>query len=63
MPCVSFLLTRTAADKGIRLIEVVHPEVRSPVMTGQWEARLKRIERGQDGGQRTVCSCTVQFCP
>jgi len=36
-----------ATDKGIRLIEVVHPEVKSPIMTGQWEAYLKRIERGQ----------------
>ncbi len=36
-----------ATDKGVRLIEVVHPEVRSPAMTGQWEAYLKRIERGQ----------------
>jgi DNA topoisomerase-3 len=36
-----------ATDKGIRLIEVVHPEVKSPLMTGQWEAYLKRIERGQ----------------
>ncbi len=37
-----------ATDKGIRLIEVVHPEVKSPAMTGRWEARLKAIERGQD---------------
>jgi DNA topoisomerase III len=36
-----------ATDKGIRLIEVVHPEVKSPAMTGQWEAYLKRIQRGQ----------------
>jgi DNA topoisomerase III len=36
-----------ATEKGIRLIEVVHPEVRSPAMTGQWEAYLKRIERGE----------------
>lgn len=36
-----------ATDKGIHLIEVVHPEVKSPVMTGQWEAYLKRIQRGQ----------------
>lgn len=36
-----------ATDKGIRLIEVVHPEVKSPIMTGQWEARLKRIQRGE----------------
>ncbi len=35
-----------ATDKGIRLIEVVHPEVKSPVMTGQWEAFLHRIQRG-----------------
>jgi len=36
-----------ATDKGIQLIEVVHPEVKSPVMTGQWEAYLKRIQRGE----------------
>ena len=35
-----------ATEKGIRLIEVVHPEVKSPAMTGQWEAYLKRIQRG-----------------
>ena len=39
--------TLEATDKGIHLIEVVHPEVKSPIMTGQWEAYLKRIERGQ----------------
>ena len=36
-----------ATDKGLHLIEVVHPEVKSPAMTGQWEAQLKRMERGQ----------------
>jgi DNA topoisomerase-3 len=36
-----------ATDKGVHLIEVVHPEVKSPAMTGQWEAYLKRIERGE----------------
>jgi DNA topoisomerase-3 len=36
-----------ATEKGTKLIEVVHPEVKSPVMTGQWEAYLKRIERGE----------------
>ncbi len=36
-----------ATDKGIQLIEVVHPEVKSPAMTGQWEADLKRIQRGE----------------
>jgi DNA topoisomerase-3 len=35
-----------ATDKGIRLIDVVHPEVKSPVMTGQWEAKLQRIHKG-----------------
>ena len=36
-----------ATGKGLNLIEVVHPEVKSPAMTGQWEAYLKRIERGR----------------
>ena len=36
-----------ATDKGIRLIEVVHPHVKSPAMTGQWEARLQQIQRGK----------------
>jgi DNA topoisomerase III len=36
-----------ATPKGIHLIDVVHPEVKSPAMTGQWEAQLKRMERGQ----------------
>jgi DNA topoisomerase-3 len=35
-----------ATEKGIHLIQVVHPEVKSPAMTGQWEAYLKRIQRG-----------------
>ena len=35
-----------ATEKGNHLIEVVHPEVKSPAMTGQWEAYLKRIQRG-----------------
>ena len=38
-----------ATEKGIRLLEVVHPKVRSPEMTGEWEAKLRSIERG-DGG-------------
>ena len=35
-----------ATEKGIRLIEVVQPEVKTPAMTGQWEAYLGRIQRG-----------------
>jgi DNA topoisomerase-3 len=31
-----------ATENGIYLIEVVHPEVKSPAMTGQWEAFLKK---------------------
>jgi DNA topoisomerase-3 len=36
-----------ATEKGIHLIEVVHPEVKSPAMTGQWEANLKKIQQGE----------------
>ncbi len=39
----------SATDKGIRLLEIVHPKVRSPAMTGEWESQLREIERG-DGG-------------
>ena len=38
--------TLSATDKGIHLISVVHPEVKSPAMTGEWEAKLKRMARG-----------------
>ena len=36
-----------ATDKGIHLISVVHPDVKSPSMTGEWEAKLKRMARGE----------------
>ena len=35
-----------ATDKGIALIDVVHANVKSPAMTGEWEAQLARIEHG-----------------
>jgi DNA topoisomerase-3 len=35
-----------ATDRGIQLIQIVHDEVKSPAMTGQWEFELGRIERG-----------------
>jgi DNA topoisomerase-3 len=35
-----------ATEKGIELIEVVDVEVKSPIMTGQWEARLQRLQKG-----------------
>jgi DNA topoisomerase-3 len=34
-----------ATDKGVALIDVVHPDVKSPAMTGEWEARLQGIQR------------------
>lgn len=37
-----------ATDKGVALIARVHPHVKSPAMTGEWEARLARIERGDE---------------
>ena len=66
-----FLLRRgkslEATDKGIRLIEVVHAEVKSPAMTGQWEAYLKRIERGEarlepflEGIEQYVCEVVAK---
>ena len=36
-----------ATDLGIGLVAAVDPEVKSPAMTGQWEARLQQIERGE----------------
>jgi DNA topoisomerase-3 len=36
-----------ATDKGIGLIDIVHADVKSPAMTGEWEAKLKRLQRGQ----------------
>jgi DNA topoisomerase-3 len=37
-----------ATDKGVALIGMVHPHVKSPAMTGEWEAKLGRIERGDE---------------
>ncbi len=36
-----------ATERGILLVRTVDPEVKSPAMTGQWEARLQAIERGE----------------
>ncbi|MDE0104323.1 MAG: DNA topoisomerase 3 [Bryobacterales bacterium] len=38
-----------ATPLGIRLIDTVHPKVRSPALTGEWEAKLRGIERGSGG--------------
>ena len=40
--------TFSATDKGIALIGMVHPHVKSPAMTGEWEAKLGRLERGEE---------------
>jgi DNA topoisomerase III len=39
--------TLAATEKGIALVAAVHPHVKSPAMTGEWEAKLARIERGE----------------
>jgi DNA topoisomerase-3 len=36
-----------ATERGIGLVQVVDPEVKSAAMTGTWEARLQAIARGQ----------------
>ncbi len=37
-----------ATPKGLALIERVHERVRSPALTGEWELRLARMQRGED---------------
>ncbi|WP_240807655.1 DNA topoisomerase 3, partial [Polyangium spumosum] len=37
-----------ATEKGILLVESVHPHVKSAAMTGEWEARLARLSRGEE---------------
>jgi DNA topoisomerase-3 len=39
--------TLHATDVGIALIAAVHPRVKSPSLTGEWERELRRMERGQ----------------
>ncbi len=35
-----------ATERGIRLIQTVQASIKSPQLTGEWEARLKRIHSG-----------------
>jgi DNA topoisomerase-3 len=37
--------TLRATPKGEALIDAVHPHVKSPAMTGEWEHKLRQIER------------------
>ncbi|WP_394837896.1 DNA topoisomerase 3 [Pendulispora rubella] len=41
-----------ATDRGIALVEAVHPRVKSPVLTGEWERELRRLERGEGDFER-----------
>ncbi len=36
-----------ATERGVRLIQTVQAPIKSPQMTGEWEAFLKRIQRGE----------------
>jgi DNA topoisomerase-3 len=38
-----------ATDKGMALVDTVHTDVKSPAMTGEWEAQLREVERGSLG--------------
>ena len=41
-----------ATERGIRLIQLVQTPIKSPQMTGEWEAGLKRIQRGEGDLER-----------
>ena len=52
-----------ATDKGIGLVERVHPDVKSPALTGEWEARASRASSAgrptspaSCGGSRPTCA-------
>ena len=38
-------------EKGMALSKVIPEVIQSPIMTAQWEQRLKRIERGEESGE------------
>ena len=37
-----------ATDRGVGVIGRMHEEVKSPIMTGEWEADLAKVQRGED---------------
>jgi len=41
-----------ATERGVRLIQTVQAPIKSPQMTGEWEAGLKRIQRGEGDLER-----------
>ena len=44
--------TLRATETGNALIAAVHPLVKSPEMTGRWEQRLAKMERGEEAFER-----------
>ena len=38
-------------EKGMALAKVIPEVIQSPIMTAEWEQRLKRIERGEESGE------------
>src|SRR5262249_47028387 len=36
-----------ATARGIALVDAVHPRVKSPILTGEWERELRMLERGE----------------
>jgi DNA topoisomerase-3 len=38
----------TCTPQGEALVDAVHPQVKSAAMTGSWELRLRRMERGEE---------------
>jgi DNA topoisomerase-3 len=54
--------TLVASDKGIRLIELVHPDTKSPAMTGHWEAELRRIQEGTGSLDRFISQIEQFVC-
>ena len=45
-------------DKGMDLIAKVHPHVKSPAMTGEWESKLAAIHRGE--GELTTFMAEIE---
>ena len=37
----------SATERGIRLIQTVRSPIKSPALTGEWEAHLNRVQRGE----------------
>jgi DNA topoisomerase-3 len=59
--------TLLATDKGVRLIEIMPPEIASPELTGKWELALHEITDGKQdaalflSGINRMCSFLVDY--